>query len=339
MEAGDAATEGSISSLITNSIEFSGKWDMLSSEDLAWVDSCLISDPNVIDSNWDAWKDALLEALKPQGGPSDSASKNNGFPGGIGLEALHSGEVEEAEEVSRKLEDYVSMEVDAQENNNWHQFNSAKLGRDFPQGDHSDALEFTEISDSGLSLGFSSDELGPSTQTLSDIINSDSFAATSASSDFSLDANIEDPPSEKGVETEEVDKKMTDDDISSKAKIPKMPKMPNDFYEPVDDNITFPGNPFRPDFKDEIQDQEKFVFDSGLDFGFSAYAMEPLNTDIFKEWDLEFPEEEDEFSKLLNKFQNGNLNASKPNAVVDLPVESVDSLVAGLNELSLGNDK
>ncbi|XP_042492998.1 uncharacterized protein LOC122072678 isoform X2 [Macadamia integrifolia] len=40
--------------------------DALSSEDVAWVDSCLVNDPELFDSDWDALKDALLDIVNSQ---------------------------------------------------------------------------------------------------------------------------------------------------------------------------------------------------------------------------------------------------------------------------------
>lgn len=43
---------------------------MLSPEDVAWLDSCLSKDPNMLDSRWNSFKGALFEALNTQHCPS-----------------------------------------------------------------------------------------------------------------------------------------------------------------------------------------------------------------------------------------------------------------------------
>ncbi|KAI3446177.1 hypothetical protein Pfo_002842 [Paulownia fortunei] len=49
-----------------NSIELGQGGVMLSPEDVAWADSCLSKDPDLLDSGWNSLKDALLETLSAQ---------------------------------------------------------------------------------------------------------------------------------------------------------------------------------------------------------------------------------------------------------------------------------
>ncbi|CAJ1978577.1 unnamed protein product [Sphenostylis stenocarpa] len=65
MDVEDAENEVSISSAILNSIT-SGQNDLLSPEDLAWADSCLVKDSDISETDWVPLKNALLEIISSQ---------------------------------------------------------------------------------------------------------------------------------------------------------------------------------------------------------------------------------------------------------------------------------
>jgi hypothetical protein len=97
MEAEDCEMESSIPSLLLSLMK-SKQMEVLSAEDIAWVDSCLVKDPENSNGNWDSLKDALLEILSSQPESLDSsASVSDGFPEGTDVEILPSNE--EAETV------------------------------------------------------------------------------------------------------------------------------------------------------------------------------------------------------------------------------------------------
>ncbi|KAK6136695.1 hypothetical protein DH2020_029523 [Rehmannia glutinosa] len=50
---------------------------MLSPEDVAWADSCLSKDPDMLDSGWNSLKDALLETLSTQNHSSPYDTDNS----------------------------------------------------------------------------------------------------------------------------------------------------------------------------------------------------------------------------------------------------------------------
>ncbi|KAL2469330.1 uncharacterized protein Fot_50906 [Forsythia ovata] len=84
MAVGDDVTESSVSSLSLNSVEIEHSGSVLSPEDVAWVDSCLIKDPLILENGWNSLKDALLETLGSQ--PDTSAkAKDNGTPEGANI--------------------------------------------------------------------------------------------------------------------------------------------------------------------------------------------------------------------------------------------------------------
>ncbi|KAK3195366.1 hypothetical protein Dsin_026676 [Dipteronia sinensis] len=83
--------------------------DALSPEDLAWVDSCLIKDSEILDSNWNALKGALLEIVDSHPEPlSYSAAMIESSPEGTDMEILpFSEETQTAESLGRNDDDEV----------------------------------------------------------------------------------------------------------------------------------------------------------------------------------------------------------------------------------------
>ncbi|XP_030531904.1 uncharacterized protein LOC115741981 isoform X2 [Rhodamnia argentea] len=66
MAVEDDDVERSISSAFHASMDSKQSNDPLSAEDMAWIDSCLIKDPEILESSWDSLKDALLGVLDSQ---------------------------------------------------------------------------------------------------------------------------------------------------------------------------------------------------------------------------------------------------------------------------------
>jgi len=74
MNAGDnEMVEGSISSVLVDSLESNKNGDALSPEDVAWADSCLVKDDEISDGDWSSLKDVLLEILSLQPESLDSS--------------------------------------------------------------------------------------------------------------------------------------------------------------------------------------------------------------------------------------------------------------------------
>ncbi|XP_038712329.1 uncharacterized protein LOC120006376 [Tripterygium wilfordii] len=95
---------------------------------------------------------------------------------------------------------------------------------------------------------------------------------------------------------------------------------------------------FLPTYKEALIASE--TTDLGFDLGFSAYELEPSTEDIFKVWDLEIPDEEDELLEQLKKALSRGSSPSIPTfdrsgTWKDLKVESIDDLVASIADLSL----
>ncbi|KAF9602144.1 hypothetical protein IFM89_025311 [Coptis chinensis] len=79
------------------SINFTKSDVELSPEDAAWVDSCLVKDPELSDSSWNAMKDVLLDVVLTPENPQtyDTAvAENDGIPSGTVTDVLMSEDAE-----------------------------------------------------------------------------------------------------------------------------------------------------------------------------------------------------------------------------------------------------
>jgi hypothetical protein len=114
MDVEDCEMETSISSLIL-SVMKSNQSEVLSAEDIAWADSCLVKDPENSNDNWDSLKDALLEIFSSQPESLNaSASVSDGFPEGTDVELLPSNEEKENVQFQGRTEnDLVLIDEEA----------------------------------------------------------------------------------------------------------------------------------------------------------------------------------------------------------------------------------
>ncbi|KAK8508997.1 hypothetical protein V6N13_130742 [Hibiscus sabdariffa] len=97
MDVEDDTRDGSASSIILESLESTQQGEKLSDEDLAWVNSCLVSDTEILESNWTSFKDVLLEIIGDQ--PETlhpTVTGSNGNLGGTEISIVPSIEEEEA---------------------------------------------------------------------------------------------------------------------------------------------------------------------------------------------------------------------------------------------------
>ncbi|KAL7608705.1 uncharacterized protein LOC111904335 [Lactuca sativa] len=99
------------------------------------------------------------------------------------------------------------------------------------------------------------------------------------------------------------------------------------------------NHPFLPNFNDEMMKIEYSDSDSGSDsdlgFRVSELVMEPESEDIFKVWELDIPVEEDELVKELKEALSENDATSRVPRMKSLKIESLDSLVESIADLSL----
>ncbi|GAB4853836.1 hypothetical protein Ancab_018031 [Ancistrocladus abbreviatus] len=85
--------EGSVPSLLLDSLKSLQSGDPLSPEDIAWADSCLIKDLEASGSDWNSLSDALLEILGLQPQPCGSSHvEGGGYLRAIDNEILPSSE-------------------------------------------------------------------------------------------------------------------------------------------------------------------------------------------------------------------------------------------------------
>ncbi|KAE8708475.1 Glycosyl hydrolase 9B18 [Hibiscus syriacus] len=106
MEVEDDTRDGSASSIILESLESTQQGENLSDEDLAWVNSCLVTDTEILESDWTSFKDVLLEIIGDQPETLDpSVTGSNWNPGGTEISTVPSIEEEEAGNYLGKTQD------------------------------------------------------------------------------------------------------------------------------------------------------------------------------------------------------------------------------------------
>ncbi|KAB2603237.1 hypothetical protein D8674_004242 [Pyrus ussuriensis x Pyrus communis] len=180
MDVGDEVREGNIQSLIMDSLESIKKGEVLSPEDNAWVDSCLINEFDVFDDNWDSLKGALQEILnsQPPESLSSSALVTDGLPRGTDIEILPSHERAETEHLRRRIRNAVlgigeeaersdedddgDMPTDEDTNNLQ---SSTFTGNPFLPG-YKDDPRMTENPELGADISSSLSEMEPSTKDI-----------------------------------------------------------------------------------------------------------------------------------------------------------------------------
>ncbi|KAJ6739157.1 hypothetical protein OIU74_004006 [Salix koriyanagi] len=96
MIAGDSEMlQGSISSALVDSMESNENRDVLSPEDVAWADSCLVKDPEISGGDWSSLKNVLLEILNLQPESHDASEPgSDDLPRGTGILIHPSNEAE-----------------------------------------------------------------------------------------------------------------------------------------------------------------------------------------------------------------------------------------------------
>lgn len=99
-------------------------------------------------------------------------------------------------------------------------------------------------------------------------------------------------------------------------------------------------NLFLPTYNESVKEFDDFFAE--IDSGFPVYAMEQRNESIFKEWDIDIPDVEDELTKQLGGIlSGGNISQADSSSIDDTRAwdasrgQSVDDLVAGFIDLSI----
>ncbi|XP_012084446.1 uncharacterized protein LOC105643839 isoform X2 [Jatropha curcas] len=315
MASSDDILEGSVSSILVESLKSNQTGDALSPEEICWVDSCLVKDPEVLDGDWSSMKDALTEILGLQSKSNDYYSTPE-----TDIEMLHSAEPVTVNTSGRSDVNSVliNKETEPKDDNFLMEeetgislLPTTSLGNAFLPNYREDNHREMESIGSGLDISYSAYQMEP----LDDDWSSMKDALTKI-----LGLHYYSTP-----ETE-----TSNDDFLIKEETS------------ISSSQTSPlENAFLPNYTEDNH-REMESIDSELDVGYSAYQMEPSTRDIFRVWDLGIPpEEEDELVKQLNKAlseSNVQLMPSTTDdsgASKDLIEESVDDLIAGLAEMSL----
>ena len=372
MDVEEGAMESSVLSSILNSIESNERGEGLSPEDIAWVDSCLIKDPESSETNMNSLKDALLEIFISQ--PeliNSSAAVSNGSPEETDVEILPSSEEADAVQFrGRTDDDLVLINKETKTKGNDLPINlknntlpSLTYGENSFLLSNIEGLEESGSSGSKLDLGSSTYEMEPSNvddmvlaneeeETKGDDLpiklgNNTLQSLTYGGNSFLLtnteglkESGSSASKLDLGSLTHELEPSNVDDMVLSneeeKTKGDDLSiKLKNNTLQ----SLTFERNPFLPTYTEGLKESGRT--ESMLDLGSSAYDVEPSTEDIFRVWDLDIPAEDGELVKQLNKALTDNSFESIPSTLndsgawKDLEEQSVDNLIAGISDLSL----
>ena len=372
MDVEEGAMESSILSSILNSIESNERGEGLSPEDIAWVDSCLIKDPESLETNMNSLKDALLEIFISQTELINSSSAvSNGSPEETDVEILPSSEEADAVQFrGRTDDDLVLINKETKTKGNDLPINlknntlpSLTYGENSFLLSNIEGLEESGSSGSKLDLGSSTYEMEPSNvddmvlaneeeKTKGDDLpiklgNNTLQSLTYGGNSFLLtnteglkESGSSASKLDLGSLTHELEPSNVDDMVLSneeeKTKGDDLSiKLKNNTLQ----SLTFERNPFLPTYTEGLKESGRT--ESMLDLGSSAYDVEPSTEDIFRVWDLDIPAEDGELVKQLNKALTDNSFESIPSTLndsgawKDLEEQSVDNLIAGISDLSL----
>ena len=372
MDVEEGAMESSVLSSILNSIESNERGEGLSPEDIAWVDSCLIKDPESSETNMNSLKDALLEIFISQ--PeliNSSAAVSNGSPEETDVEILPSSEEAAAVQFRGRTDDdlvLINKETktkgdDLPINLKNNTLPSLTYGGNSFLLSNIEGLEESGSSGSKLDLGSSTYEMEPSNvddmvlaneeeETKGDDLpiklgNNTLQSLTYGGNSFLLtnteglkESGSSASKLDLGSLTHELELSNVDDMVLSneeeKTKGDDLSiKLKNNTLQ----SLTFERNPFQPTYTEGLKESGRT--ESMLDLGSSAYDVEPSTEDIFRVWDLDIPAEDGELVKQLNKaltdysFESIPSTLNDSGAWKDLEEQSVDNLIAGISDLSL----
>ena len=372
MDVEEGAMESSVLSSILNSIESNERGEGLSPEDIAWVDSCLIKDPESSETNMNSLKDALLEIFISQ--PeliNSSAAVSNGSPEETDVEILPSSEEADTVQFQGRTDDdlvLINKETktkgdDLPINLKNNTLPSLTYGGNSFLLTNTEGLEESGSSGSKLDLGSSTYEMEPSNvddmvlaneeeKTKGDDLpiklgNNTLQSLTYGGNSFLLtnteglkESGSSASKLDLGSLTHELELSNVDDMVLSneeeKTKGDDLSiKLKNNTLQ----SLTFERNPFLPTYTEGLKESGRT--ESMLDLGSSAYDVEPSTEDIFRVWDLDIPAEDGELVKQLNKALTDNSFESIPSTLndsgawKDLEEQSVDNLIAGISDLSL----
>ena len=372
MDVEEGAMESSVLSSILNSIESNERGEGLSPEDIAWVDSCLIKDPESSETNMNSLKDALLEIFISQTELiNSSAAVSNGSPEETDVEILPSSEEADAVQFRGRTEDdLVLINKETKTKGNDLPINlknntlpSLTYGGNSFLLSNIEGLEESGSSGSKLDLGSSTYEMEPSNvddmvlaneeeETKGDDLpiklgNNTLQSLTYGGNSFLLtnteglkESGSSASKLDLGSLTHELELSNVDDMVlSNEEEKTKGDDLPTKLKNNTLQSITFERNPFLPTYTEGLKESGRT--ESMLDLGSSAYDVEPSTEDIFRVWDLDIPAEDGELVKQLNKALTDNSFESIPSTLndsgawKDLEEQSVDNLIAGISDLSL----
>lgn len=170
----DEMVEGSSSSLLIDLLESNQNGGLLSPEDVAWADSCLVKYSEIFDDDWSSVKGALLEILGLQPESHDSSAPGSDVSlGETDMEILPSNGARIVQSsVGTDDDDFVPINKETETNNDGSQLFQGDLSetslRDafLPHYKEDDDQRMSKPVDSGFEMGFPAYEMEPSTEDI-----------------------------------------------------------------------------------------------------------------------------------------------------------------------------
>lgn len=274
---------------------------MDSPQDIAWADSCLSEDPDILDGGWDSLKDALLEGLNSQHDPSPYEREYS--PEVVNMDIVPDentgNDIDSVEE--KNVKDIAATGEGSDSGLNAPKYASLEaLNIQFQSShygiDNTPLLKQLELEEIHSSEGI--DVIHNSSRTPVSIADTSDRAEPSGDASFNKDA----------------------DGFWSKHKMQDV---------------------FLPTYDESLKDLGLSDPEPEVDFVFQEFKLELSTDDIFKTWDFDIPSEENDLIKQLNKALAGNpLQPTPPfsddsEAWKGLQDRSVDDLISGLTDLTL----
>ncbi|CAN1256061.1 hypothetical protein LINPERPRIM_LOCUS9192 [Linum perenne] len=320
----DLGEEGSISSLLYESLASSQNVDSVSTEDIAWADSCLVKDPEISDGEWSSVKDSLLEMLSLI--PESSAV---GTTTDRGL--LAEGETD-VEMPSSPGEPAVNEEQEQ------------------PSGDSRGGGQYPvtiggESEGSTIDLSILSKEEMDALSSISYLVQDpETFDGDWNSMREAVERILSLRPSSRAPSQT--------NDLLKERNTFRLLDNGGTTQSSAFDETTMNGNAFEPGMEDV--NNHRVLKDGHLPADTNSSStqeaeqqqQQPATSEIFKIWDLCIPdeeEEEDEFIKQLNKALSGSsVRSSTSNndsaAWKDIKEGALDHLINGIGDLSIQHD-
>ncbi|CAN1173303.1 hypothetical protein LINPERHAP2_LOCUS30593 [Linum perenne] len=328
----DLREDGSISSLLHESLASSQNVDSVSTEDIAWADSCLVKDLEISDGEWSSVKDSLLEMLSlipDSSAVATTTTTDRALPAEGGTDLAGGGT--DVEMLSSPDEPAVDEEQE-------------QLSGDSRGSGPYPVTIGGESEGSSIDLSILSKEEMDALSSISYLVQDpETFDGDWNSMREAVERILSLRPSSRAPQT---------NDLLKERNTFRLLDNGGTTQSSAFDETTMNGNAFEPGMEDV--NNHRVLKDGHLPADTNSSStqeaeqqqQQPATSEIFKIWDLCIPdeeEEEDEFIKQLNKALSGSsVQSSTGNndsaAWKDIKEGALDHLINGIGDLSIQHD-